>query len=617
MKAKNKQQALPLKQGKRSSRPKSERPKDFKATLKKLFIYSKKFALPIGIATFASVAGTVLQVIGPTFMSKVVGEIEKGLEIVVDGGLEVLQSVDIGALYSISLSLALIYGASLIFSYAQGLIMASVTQRLSKSIRTDISHKINRLPLKYFDSTSIGDVLSRVTNDVDAIGTTLNQSLGTLVTSLTLLIGSLLMMFYSSTTLALTAILASFVGFGFMLLTVRFSQRYFKEQQENLGLLNGHIEEYYTGHNIVKAYNAGRKSKETFDEINDNLYTGAWKSQFLSGLMMPVMLFVGNIGYVAVSVVGAALTLKGHISFGTILAFVIFVRLFSQSLSQIAQVINNLQRTAAASERVFNFLEEEELEDESEKISRANLLHKVKGDIDFQNVNFSYVEGKPVIKNFSARIKAGQKVAIVGPTGAGKTTIVNLIMRFYNLDSGHILIDEIPIDSLPRESIHALFGMVLQDTWLFEGSIRENIVYNMEGVSDLEVEDACKSLGIHHFIRTLPKGYDSVLNEKTGLSEGQKQLLTIARAMIQNAPMLILDEATSSVDTRTERIVQRAMESLTRGRTSFIIAHRLSTIVNADVILVMKDGDIIESGNHEDLLAADGFYADLYRSQFA
>jgi ATP-binding cassette subfamily B protein len=421
------------------------------------------------------------------------------------------------------------------------------------------------------------------------------------------------MMFYNSWILALVAIGSSFIGFALMIIIMSKSQKYFKIQQQGLGNINGHIEEIYSGHNVVKAYNGERNAKKTFEDINGSLYNSGWKSQFMSGLMMPIMNFIGNFGYAAVCVVGAALVMKGTISFGVIVAFMIYIRLFTQPLSQLAQSMQQLQRTAAASERVFEFLDEEELDDESHKIKK---LKNVKGDVEFKNVRFGYEKDKTIINDFSANVKAGQKIAIVGPTGAGKTTMVNLLMRFYEIDGGEIYIDGIPISRVTRENVHDQFCMVLQDTWLFEGTIKENIIYSKHGVTDKEVIDACKSVGIHHFIRTLPQGYDTVLNDKASLSVGQKQLVTIARAIIQNSPLLILDEATSSVDTRTEKLVQDAMDKLTQGRTSFVIAHRLSTIKNADLILVMKDGDIIESGNHKELLEKGGFYAELYNSQF-
>ena len=589
-----------------------EKPKDFGATMKKLVAYCKPYLTAIIIALVAATGGTILQIVGPDRLKILTNEIMHGLPSMINGEA-VLGSIDMSAVLTIAVSLAILYGLSFLLNLLQSQIMATATQRISKSLRTDISQKINRLPLKYFDSTSYGNVLSHVTNDVDAIGQTLSQSLGTLIAAITMLAGSLVMMLYNSWILALTAIGASLIGFVLMMLIMKHSQKFFTQQQKELGTINGHIEEVYTGHNIVKVYNGSRQAKEIFEESNDKLYLSAWKSQFLSGLMMPVMGFVGNLGYVAVCVVGAALAVKGTITFGVIVAFMMYVRLFTQPLSQIAQSMNNLQRTAAASERVFTLLDEPELEHEDEK---KPMLTNIEGGVVFDHVRFGYSPNKPVIHDFSAQVAPGQKVAIVGPTGAGKTTMVNLLMRFYELDGGEIRIDNVPIQRVPREDVHAQFGMVLQDTWLFEGTIRENIVYSKPGVTNQEVIDACKTVGLHRFIKTLPEGYDTVLNDKASLSEGQKQLLTIARAMIQNAPLLILDEATSSVDTRTERMVQQAMDRLTKGRTSFVIAHRLSTIKNADLILVMKDGDIIESGSHTELLDKSGFYAELYNSQF-
>lgn len=589
-----------------------EKPKNFKVTMIKLLLYCKSYLIPIIVALGAAAAGTILQIIGPDKLKELTNEVMKGLPALVNN-IPVVGSINMKAVANIAWILVFFYAAAFLLNYLQSFLMATVTQFISKKMRTDISQKVNRLPLKYFDSTSYGDVLSRVTNDVDTIGQTLNQSIATFITSITMLVGSLIMMFYNNWIMALTAVGASIVGFLLMILIMVKSQNYFKEQQMDLGRINGHIEEVYSGHNVVKVYNGSKEAKNVFESINNNLYKSAWKSQFLSGLMMPLMGFVGNFGYVAVCVVGAALAMNGTISFGVIVAFMIYIRLFMQPLSQIAQAMNNLQRTAAASERVFEFLEEKELEDETGKTKD---LQQVKGEVEFKNVKFGYSPDKPVIHNFSTKIKAGQKVAIVGPTGAGKTTMVNLLMRFYDLDSGEIRIDGVPIHQIPRENVHEQFGMVLQDTWIFEGTIRENIIYSKHGVTDEDVKAACKTVGLHHFIKALPMGYDTVLNDKASLSEGQKQLITIARAMIQNAPLLILDEATSSVDTRTERIVQAAMDQLTAGRTSFVIAHRLSTIKNADLILVMKDGDIIESGSHEELLADAGFYAELYNSQF-
>ena len=589
-----------------------EKPKSFKGTIKRLVGYCRSYLPAIAASLLLAAVATVLQIVGPDKLKELTNEISKGLPALI-GGVPVLNSIDMNAVSGIAWTLVIFYAVSMLLNFAQSLIMATVTQRISKRMRTDISKKINRLPLKYFDGTSHGDVLSRVTNDVDAIGQTMNQSVGMLVTAITMLVGSLVMMIYNSWIMTIVAVGSSLVGFALMMVIMAKSQKHFGLQQKALGDINGHIEEVYNGHNVVKAYNGSRQAKESFERINTDLYDSAWKSQFLSGLMMPLMGFVGNLGYVSVCVVGAALAMNDTISFGVIVAFMVYVRLFTQPMSQIAQAFNSLQRTAAAGERVFEFLNESELQDESRKTER---LENIKGDVEFRNVRFGYSPEKAVIHGFSATVRAGQKVAIVGPTGAGKTTMVNLLMRFYELGSGEILIDGTPIDRVPRENVHDQFGMVLQDTWLFEGTIRENIVYSKQGVTDGQVVAACKTVGLHHFIRTLPDGYNTVLNDKASLSEGQKQLITIARAMIQNAPLLILDEATSSVDTRTERIVQKAMDKLTAGRTSFVIAHRLSTIKNADLILVMKDGDIVESGSHAELLEKGGFYAELYNSQF-
>ncbi len=482
-------------------------------------------------------------------------------------------------------------------------------------MRTEISKKINRLPLRYFDTQNYGDVLSRVTNDVDTIGQTLNQSLSQVVTSVTMLIGLLIMMFVTCWQMALVAVATVPVSMGLMLIIVGISQKHFKQQQRSLGAINGHIEEVFSSHNVIKAYNAEDKMINTFDGINKTLYASAWRSQFLSGMMQPIMGFIANLGYVGVCIVGGIIAVQNAdpAFLGVIMSFMIYIRMFSQPLSQISQVANTMQSTAAAAERVFEFLEEPELSDESHKTMR---LTDVKGDISFHNVSFGYNSNKIVIDNFSVDVKAGQKVAIVGPTGAGKTTLVNLLMRFYDVNEGEILIDGVPISSLTRENIHNLFGMVLQDTWLFEGTIRDNITYGKTGVSDEVLMRVLKATGMSHFVKTLPNGLDTVLNDNTTISQGQRQLLTIARAMVENAPMLILDEATSSVDTRTEILIQNAMDKLTQGRTSFIIAHRLSTIKNADLILVMKDGNIVEKGNHEQLMQQGGFYAELYNSQF-
>jgi ATP-binding cassette subfamily B multidrug efflux pump len=580
-----------------------EKARDFKKTWGKLLSYCKPYLPMIVIALILAITATVFTLIGPNQLSKITNLIKDGIS----------STIDIEAIIKICVFLAILYGLSIIFSYIQGFIMATVTQKISKSMRTGISQKINKLPLKYFDSTSYGDVLSRVTNDIDTIGQTLNQSIGSLITAITLFFGSMIMMFVTDAYMALAAIGSTVIGFAVMMLIVTRSQKYFLRQQQALGEMNGHVEEIYAGHNIVKAYNGEAEAGLKFNNINEKLFESAWKSQFLSGLMMPLMSFIGNLGYVAVCVVGGAMALNGMISFGVIVAFMIYVRLFSQPLTQIAQTLNALQMTAAASERVFEFLEEKELENERDKVTT---LKEVKGEVEFENARFGYNPNKMVIHNFSAHIKPGQKVAIVGPTGAGKTTIVNLLMRFYELDSGEIRIDGVPTSKLTRENVHNLFCMVLQDTWLFEGTIKENIVYSKQGITDDQIIAACKAANIDHFIRTLPDGYDTVLNDNANLSAGQKQLITIARAMIENTPLLILDEATSSVDTRTELLIQEAMDRLTVGRTSFVIAHRLSTIKNSDLILVMNEGDIIESGNHKELLSRNGFYAELYNSQF-
>ena len=594
----------------------AEKPKDFKKAMGKLIRFIKPFLIPVIVALVFAVAGTVLNLIGPNVLSDLTDAIQASYRYLPQFGIDEVFAMDMREIFRLCMFLVVIYGAGLICSYIQGLIMATVTQKNSRALRTEISEKINVLPLKYFDSNSIGDVLSRVTNDVDMIGQTLNQSVTTFVTAVVMLVGSVIMMFVTNWIMAFTAIGASLIGFVFMFLIMGKSQKYFARQQRYLGDINGHIEESYAGHNVVKAYNAEGNVKKTFNDLNYKLYTSAWKSQFFSGLMQPLMAFIGNFGYVAVCVVGAVLLVNGSIGgFGTIVAFTMYVRLFTSPLSQLAQAFTSMQSAAAASERVFEFLEEPELSDESGK-TRSLPADEVRGDVSFEHVHFGYDPDRIIINDFSAEAKAAQKVAIVGPTGAGKTTMVNLLMRFYELNGGCIKIDGIPTDELTRENVHDLFCMVLQDTWLFEGTIRENVVYSKQNVTDEEVERACKAVGLHHYVMTLPQGYDTVLDDKATLSAGQKQLVTIARAMIENAPMLILDEATSSVDTRTEVLIQRAMDKLTEGRTSFIIAHRLSTIKNADLILVMKDGDIIEKGNHEQLLAQNGFYAELYNSQF-
>ncbi|MCM1324892.1 MAG: ABC transporter ATP-binding protein/permease, partial [Acetobacter sp.] len=559
----------------------AEKPKNFKKSLGKLTKYCKRYMWFIIAALIFAAAGSVLTLIGPSKLQELTDIITKALPVFnADTGIwsNLGMSVEMQTIANIAIFLIILYVLGSLFTYIEGYIMATITQRMSKRMRRDITSKINRLPLKYMDSTPYGDVLSRVTNDVDTIGQTLNNSISTLVSAITLLIGCIIMMFVTNWILALTAIAASLLGFVLIMVIMKFSQKHFVAQQNELGNINGHIEEVYSGHDIVNVYNGKRETREEFNKINNRLYSSAWKSQFLSGLMMPVMDFIGNFGYVAVCVVGAVLTMSGQITFGVIVAFMMYVRLFTQPLTQLAQAFNNLQSTAAASERVFEFLDETELADES---SKTSLLANIKGNVEFKNVKFGYNPDKTIINDFSAKVKAGQKVAIVGPTGAGKTTMVNLLMRFYEVDSGEILIDGIPIQSLTRENVHDLFSMVLQDTWLFEGTVRENIVYSKQDVSDEEVRAACKACGIDHFIKSLPHGYDSILDDNTSISAGQRQLITIARAMIQNSPMLILDEATSSVDTRTEVLIQNAMDKLTKGRTSFVIAHRLSTIKNA------------------------------------
>ncbi len=524
--------------------------------------------------------------------------------------------MDMDAIKKIALFLLTIYLISALFNYVEAILMTNVSNGFAKELRGKISHKINLLPLKYFDAHQSGDILSRVTNDVDSIAQSLNMSLSPLVSALTLFFGTIIMMFVTNWILALTAILSSLLGFVFMFGVLSKSQKYFVARQEELGALNGHIEEVYGGLNVVKAYNGQKISNEKFDALNEKVYNANRKSQFLSGLMMPMMSFIGNFGYVAVCIVGALLTINGKISFGVIIAFITYVRMFTSPLSQIAQAMTSLQSTAAASERVFEFLDEEEMKDES-SLKEHLSLEEAKGNIEFKNVVFKYDGNeKPTIHNFSAKVKSGQKVAIVGPTGAGKTTMVNLLMKFYDISGGDIIIDGKSIKDLTRENIHNLFTMVLQDTWLFNGSIKENIIYSRDNINDDDVKRVCKVVGLDHFIKTLSDGYDTELGDNDSVSSGQRQLLTIARAMLSSSPFLILDEATSNVDTRTEELVQKAMDKLCEGKTSFIIAHRLSTIKNADLILVMKDGNIIETGNHEELMKQHGFYADLYNSQF-
>lgn len=582
----------------------AEKSKDFKGTWMKIIRYCKRYLAVIVVALICAVAGTILTILGPDKLSDLTKVITEGIA----------TGIDMERVKSIGLTLVVFYVGSAILSFGQQFIMATVTQNVTKQLRSDISVKINRLPMAYYNKTSTGDVLSRVTNDVDMISQSMNQSIGNLVSAVALFFGSLIMMFKTNVIMTLTAVIATMIGFGLMSLITSHSQKYFSRQQANLGALNGHIEEIYSGHTVVKAYNGEKNAKKVFDELNNNLRDSAFKAQSLSGLMQPLMAFIGNFGYVAVCVMGAVLTMKGYIGFEVIVAFMMYIRLFTQPLAQIAQATQSLQSAAAAGERVFDFLGAEEMSDESGKTEK---LGKAEGYVDFEHVKFGYEEtDKIIIHDFSAKAKPGQKIAIVGPTGAGKTTLVNLLMRFHEIQSGDIKIDGISTRDMKREEVRSQFCMVLQDTWLFEGTVRENLVYNTENVSEEKIEAACKAVGLDHFIRTLPHGYDTILNDQVSLSQGQKQQLTIARAMIADKPMLILDEATSSVDTRTELQIQKAMDALMQNRTSFVIAHRLSTIKNADLILVLKDGDIIESGNHEELLAKGGFYADLYNSQF-
>lgn len=573
-------------------------------SLGKLGKYCKPYWAVMIIAVICDMLGVVTKLIGPNKISNITNKISAGLtgKMAIDG------------IVSICVFLVVLYLVGTALSYITSLIMTIVTQKLNKGLRTNISKKINNLPIGYFHKTTTGDVLSRVTNDVDTIGTTMQSSITTLVSAVTMFVGSIVMMVYTNVVMAITAILASVIGFILMFLIMGHSQKYFAAKQKWLGAMNGHIEEVYSGHNIVKLFNGEAKEKEKFIKLNEKMCESDWKSQFFSGLMQPIMAFIGNFAYVAVCVMGAYLVMNDYTTFGTIVAFMIYVRLFTNPLAQMAQAATQLQSTAAASGRVFEFLESEEMEDESHKVE--SLPKSIKGDVEFDHVKFGYTKDKVIIHDFNEHVKPGQKVAIVGPTGAGKSTLVNLLMRFYEVDSGDIKIDGISTKDLTRENIHDLFGMVLQDTWTFEGSIRENLAYGKENVTDEQLDKVCKAAGLSHFIKSLPKGYDTTLDEKLNMSAGQKQLLTIARAMVEDAPMMILDEATSSVDTRTEIKIQEAMDKLTKGRTSFVIAHRLSTIKNADIILVLKDGDIIESGNHQQLMEQKGFYADLYNSQF-
>ena len=565
--------------------------------------YIKGFQFPLLVSFVGAMLSSVITVYGPVKLKEITNLITEGMR----------SRIDLKAISNIALFLAVLYVVGAVLNYMQSFIISSVVQHFSKRLRTAIAEKINKLPLRYFDSHSQGNTLSRVTNDVDTVGQSLNQSLGTVISSSLLLIAVLFMMFYNNVVLSFVTIGSVLIGFVFVALIMGKSQRFFRAQQENLASVNGYVEEMYSGHNVIVSYNATEESKKAFQMLNTNLYSSMWKSQFISGIMMPLMIFTGNFGYVMVVLVGASMALNGDVTMGTIVAFMVYVRTFSQPLSQIAQGITTLQQASAAMGRVFEFLAEPEMENDEHKSQQLTTL---KGDVTFDNVFFGYNPDRTIIHDFSAKAKAGQKIAIVGPTGAGKTTIVNLLMKFYEIEKGRITIDGVDTKHMKRSEVHDAFSMVLQDTWLFEGTIKENLIYNQKNISDEAVVAATKAVGVHHFIKTLPKGYDTVLDDTVSLSVGQKQLLTIARALLKDAPLLILDEATSSVDTRTEELIQKAMDKLMEGRTSFVIAHRLSTIRNADLILVMRDGNIIEQGNHDQLMEENGFYADLYNSQF-
>lgn len=574
-----------------------------KSLLSQMAPYLKGYKALFGLAVIFTIVSSTITVIGPDRLKEMTDTMTKGLA----------GKIDLDKIGEIALTLALLYFAGALVSYTASFIVSTLIQKFSQRLRNAIADKINKVPLKYFDSHSQGDTLSRVTNDVDLMTQSFNQSLVSMVAAIILLIGSIFMMIKTNGALAATAILSVFVGFVVSTVIMAKSQPLFKKQQANLADVSGYVEEVYSGHNVVSSYNAIQQSKRQFENLNNQLFASMWKSQFFSGIMMPLMQFIGNFGYVMVCIVGATMAINGDITMGTIVAFMTYVRIFTQPIAQIAQGITQLQSANAAMGRVFEFLDEEEIEDENHKVKQ---LEKVEGNVNFDNVFFGYSPDKTIIHDFSAHAKAGQKIAIVGPTGAGKTTIVNLLMRFYEVDRGMISIDGVNIHDMTRKEVHDAFAMVLQDTWLFEGTVKENLIYNQKHITDEQVIAAAKAVGVHHFIKTLPKGYDTVLDDSVTLSVGQKQLLTIARALLKDAPLLILDEATSSVDTRTEELIQRAMDHLMEGRTSFVIAHRLSTIRNADLILVMRDGNIIEQGSHDQLMAENGFYADLYNSQF-
>lgn len=588
-----------------------EKPKDFRGTSSKLMRYLKPYTIKLIVVIIFAIGSTVFAIIGPKALGKATTKIFEGLVSKISGG----PGIDFDYILNIIKILMGLYITSALFSYIQGFIVTDIAQKVSYNLRKEISNKVNKLPLKYFDNITFGDVLSRVTNDVDTVSQSLNQSMSQIITSTTTLIGVLIMMLTISWQMTIAALLILPISMFLVMSIVKRSQKFFKAQQESLGRVNGHIEEVYGGHNIMKAFNAEEEVATKFRKINGELYNSAWKAQFLSGMMMPMMIFIGNIGYVAVSILGGYFAIRGTIEVGDILSFIQYIRSFTQPIAQVAQISNVLQSTVAAAERVFEFLDEKE---ETLETQMPVKLDEIEGRVTFDHVKFGYNEDKLIIKDFSADIKPGQKIAIVGPTGAGKTTIVKLLMRFYDLNDGRILLDGYDINDFTREDLRNNFGMVLQDTWLFSGTIMENIRYGRLGATNDEVIRAAKSAYAHRFIQTLPDGYNMVINEEANnISQGQKQLLTIARAILSDPKVLILDEATSSVDTRTEVLIQKAMENLMKGRTSFIIAHRLSTIRDADLILVMKDGDIVEQGSHKELLALNGFYAELYNSQFA
>ena len=580
-----------------------DKPRDFRSAWSRLFRFMKSFRYLFFAAIAISFCGSIISLFGPQVVKEITDTIYTGL----------LGDIDMDTITGLSWLMVCLYLVGAFLTFAQGFIMATVSQRTASNMRSRISDKIDKVPLKYFDNVRTGDVMSRMTNDADSIGRSMNMGISGMLSSITMFIGSLIMMLYTNIFLTVTAVLSALMGFLIIRSITKKSHRYFAVQQANLGAMNAHVAEVYSAHDIVNAYNGQSRAREEFDEINTRLRESAFRSQFLSGLMHPFMAFIGNIGYVMVCIVGSIMVINDYTTIGVVVAFMMYIRYFTQPLSQMSQAMVSMQSVAAAAERVFDFIDQDEQEDESGK---PRILEEVRGAVEFRDVHFGYLPGQEVIHGFSAKIEPGQKVAIVGPTGAGKTTMVNLLMRFYEVDSGDILIDGISTRDMKREEVHDQFCMVLQDTWLFKGTIRENVVYGRENVSDQEVEDACRAVGIHFFITTLKDGYDTPLSEAASLSVGQKQQLTIARAIIDRSPLLILDEATSSVDTRTEKIIQDAMDRLTRGRTSFVIAHRLSTIRNADLILVMRNGSIVETGTHDQLLARGGFYCDLYNSQF-